>query len=100
LHIKKHKKTSGPPTIIGIILPSKLNEQGKSARIAIHTDDKKEYQIDFSGAGKELLNLMYKKVAVQGKLRELLNGRTILFVRQYQIINDVPENSVTSLQKV
>jgi hypothetical protein len=100
LHIKKHKNKSAPPPIQGIILPSRWNEQGKPARIAIHTDDQKEYQIDFSGPGKELLNLTYKKVAVQGKLREQLNGRAILSVRQYQIINDAPENSVSSLKEV
>jgi hypothetical protein len=93
LRIKKHKNKSAAPPILGIILPSRWNEKGKPARIAIHTDDKKEYQIDFSGPGKELLNLTYKKVAVQGKLRQQLNGHEILSVRQYQIINDVPENS-------
>jgi hypothetical protein len=81
-------------------LPSRFNEQGKPARIAIHTDDQQEYQIDFSGAGKELLKLTYKKVAVQGKLREQLNGRATLSVRQYQIINDSPENSEPSLKQV
>ena len=100
MHIKKHKKAAAPPPITGIILPSRWNEQGKPARIAIHTDDKKEYQIDFSGAGKELLNLAYKKVTVQGKLREQLNGRAILCVRQYQIIKDTPENSVPNIQAV
>jgi hypothetical protein len=100
LRIKIHKKTSGPAPITGIILPSKWNEQGKPTRIAIHTDDQKEYQIDFSGAGKELLDLMYKKVAVHGKLREQLNGRAILCVRQYQILKDTPENSVPNIQAV
>ncbi|MDH4010842.1 MAG: hypothetical protein OEU55_09005 [Desulfobacterales bacterium] len=100
MRIKKHKNKSVPPPILGIILPSRWNEQGKPARIAIHTDDQKEYQIDFSGAGKELLNLTYKKVAVQGKLREQLNGRAILSVRKYQIINDSPENSEPSLKQV
>ncbi len=100
MHIKNHKKKSAPPPVIGIILPSRWNERGKPARIAIHTDNQKEYQIDFSGAGKELLNLTYKKVSVQGKLREQLNGRAILSVRQYQIINDEPENSVTSVKEV
>jgi predicted lipoprotein len=100
LHIKKHKNKSAPPPILGIILPSRWNEQGKPARIAIHTDDQKEYQIDFSGAGKELLNLTYKKVAIQGKLREQLNGRVILSVRQYQIINEAPENSEPILKEV
>jgi hypothetical protein len=100
LRIKKDKNKSAPPPILGIILPSRFNEQGKPARIAIHTDDQQEYQIDFSGAGKELLKLTYKKVAVQGKLREQLNGRATLSVRQYQIINDSPENSEPSLKQV
>ncbi len=100
MHTKKHKKTPGPPPITGIILPSKWNEQGKPARIALHTDDRKEYEIDFGGAGKELLDLTYKKVAVQGKLRQQLNGRAILSVRQYQIIKDAPEDSVSSPQAV
>ena len=100
MQIKKGKNKSALPPILGIILPSRWNEKGKPARIAIHTDDQKEYQIDFSGAGKELLNLTYKKVAIQGKLREQLNGRAILSVRQYQIINEAPENSEPILKEV
>ena len=100
MHIKKNKNKSASPPILGIILPSRWNEQGKPARIAIHTDDQKEYQIDFSGPGKELLNLTYKKVAVQGKLREQLNGRSILSVRQYQIITDAEEEYEPSLKQV
>lgn len=97
---KKHKNKSAPSLVMGIILPSRWNEQGKAARIAIHTDDQKEYQIDFSGAGKELLNLTYKKVAVQGKLREQLNGQAILSVRKFEIINDASENSEPNLKQV
>ena len=93
---KKLKKTPGPPPIQGIIMPSRWNEQGKPARIAIHTDDRKEYEIDFSGAGKELLDLTYKKVSVQGKLRQQLNGRSILCVRQYKVIKDACENSMSN----
>jgi hypothetical protein len=100
LSIKKHKNKSATPPILGIILPSRWNEQGKPARIAIHTDDQKEYQIDFSGPGKELLNLTYKKVAIQGKCREQLNGRAILSVRQYEIIADEPEKCEPSLKEV
>ena len=100
MHIKKHKKTSGPPPITGIILPSRWNEKGKPARIAIHTDDQHEYEIDFSGAGKELLNLAYKKVVVQGKLRQQLSGRESLSVRQYQVIEDETEDNVKHLQEV
>jgi hypothetical protein len=100
LSIKKSKKTSGPQPISGIIMPSRWNEQGRPARIAIHTDNQQEYEIDFSGAGKELLNLAYKKVVVLGKLREQLNGRATLSVRQYQIIKDGSENGVQRLQEI
>ena len=101
MHIKKHKKkASGPPPITGIILPSRWNEKGKPARIAIHTDDQHEYEIDFSGAGKELLNLAYKKVVVQGKLRQQLSGRESLSVRQYQVIEDESEDNLEHLQEV
>ena len=99
MRIKKLKMTSALPPIIGVIMPSRWNEDGKPARIAIHTDDRKEYQIDFSGVGKELLNLTYKRLAVEGKIREQLNGRAILNVRKYQIIEDAPENRVPKTQK-
>ena len=100
MRIKKHKNKSTPPPILGIILPLRWNEQGKPSRIAIHTDDKKEYQIDFGGSGKELLNLTHKRVAVQGKLRQQLNGQEILSVRQYHVINDAPEKSEQSIKKI
>ena len=100
MRTKKHKKIPGTQPITGIILPSKWNEHGKPARIAIHTDDRKEYEIDFSGAGKELLNLTYKKVAVQGKLREQLSGRASLCVQQFTIIQDATENSMTSSPEI
>ena len=98
MRIKKNKMRPGPRPIEGIVMPSRWNEQGKPARIALHTDDRKEYEIDFSGAGKELLDLTYKKVAVQGKLRQQLNGRTILCVRRYQVIKDNTENNVSDAQ--
>lgn len=100
MRTQKNKKTTGPPPIQGIIMPSRWNEQGKPARIAIHTDDRKEYEIDFGGAGKELLELTYKKVTIQGKLRQQLNGRAILCVRQYQIIKDASESSLSNPQSV
>ena len=89
---QKHKKTSGPTPITGIILPCKWDEHGEPTRIAIHTDNRKEYQIDFGGAGKQLLNLTNKKVEVHGKLREQLNGQATLCVRQYQVLKDAPDN--------
>ena len=77
--------------ITGIILPAKWNEQGKAARISIHTDDKKEYQVNFSAAGKELLNHTYKKVEIEGKPKEQLSGGLTIDVKKYKIIEEQPE---------
>ena len=77
-------------SIIGIILPAKWNEQGKAARISIHTDSKKEYQVNFSGAGKELLNHTYKKVEIEGKPKEQLSGGVTIDVKKYKIIDEQP----------
>jgi hypothetical protein len=79
-------------SIIGIVLPAKWNENGKAARISIHTDNKKEYRVNFSGAGKELLNHTYKKVEIEGKPKEQLSGGLTIDVKRYKIIEEQPEN--------
>ena len=89
--IKKTNK-SGNASITGIILPAKWNEQGKAARISIHTDNKKEYQVNFSGAGRELLNHTYKKVEIEGKPKEQLSGGLTIDVKKYKIIEEQPES--------
>jgi hypothetical protein len=96
--MKNRNKARKPAPITGIIMPSRWNEQGKPARIAIHTDDQKEYEIGFNGAGKELMNLTYKKVALHGKIREQLNGRAILSVSRYQIQDDAPGSGAPNNQ--
>jgi hypothetical protein len=88
--IKKTNK-SRSASITGIILPAKWNDQGKASRISIHTDNKKEYQVNFSGAGKELLNYTYKKVEIEGKPKEQLSGSLTIDVKKYKIIEEQPE---------
>jgi hypothetical protein len=88
--IKKTNK-SAYASITGIILPVKWNEQGKAARISIQTDNKKEYRVNVSGAGKELLNYTYKKVQIEGKPKEQLSGGLTVDVRRYKIIEEQPE---------
>jgi hypothetical protein len=80
-------------SITGIILPVKWNENGKAARISIHTDNKKEYRVNVSGAGKELLNHTYKRVEIEGKPKEQLSGGLTIDVKRYKIIEEQPENS-------
>ena len=79
------KKRTVSPTITGIILPSKLDENGRPFRIVLRTDDRREYRIDFGGAGKELLTQLHQRVTVQGKLRQQLDGAETLIVRKFEV---------------
>jgi hypothetical protein len=74
--------------IAGIILPAQWDNDGNPTRISIHTNDENEYIVDYSGAGTELLNLIQKHVAVKGNLRERLDGRILIQVKSYTIIDE------------
>lgn len=87
---KNSKKPSKAAPIEGTITPLKWDDKGNPARIAIRTSVKEEYDIDFSGAGKELLNLINQKVLIEGKTRQQLSGRLLLNVMQFQVIDDAP----------
>ena len=87
------KKEVKRPIITGIILPSQWDNQGKTTRISIHASDESEYLVDYSGLGRELLNLIQKKVEVKGKIRERLNGSIFIQVHSYELIEDQVENS-------
>ena len=90
--MSKKTNKSAYASITGIILPVKWNEQGKAARISIHTDNKKEYRVNVSGAGKELLNYTYKTVQIEGKPKEQLSGSLIIDVKRYKIIEEQSES--------
>ena len=91
----KSQNKTRKPIITGIILPSKWDDDGKVTRISIHTNDENEYIVDFSGAGKELLNLIHKKVEVKGKLRERLNGNVVIQIHSYKkVVEEQSENNI------
>lgn len=85
-----NNKRGGPrkPIIAGIILPRQWDNDGNPTRISIHANDENEYIVDYSGAGKELLNLIQKQVVVKGNLRERLDGRILIQVKSYTVINE------------
>ena len=76
------------PKIRGIILPEKWNDNGNVISVAIHTDDESTYLIEQNRKGRELLKLVRRKVEAEGKIRERLDGKTILMVRDYNTIEE------------
>ena len=85
---RANKRRTKKLTIEGIIIPSDKNKTGMLNRISIRTPDGKEYLIDYSGVGKELVNFVHKKVGINGELRERLDGRTIINISAYKIFEE------------
>ncbi len=94
---KTSKRKTKKLTIEGIIIPSGKNKTGTLNRISIRTPDGKEYLVDYSGVGKELVALIHKKVEINGELRERLDGRMIISIHTYKILEGYDGKEVVGI---
>jgi len=79
------------PKIEGIIIPSNWDDEGNIKGVSLHTADEKEYRVEHGGVGKELLSHIHRKVEAAGKIRERLDGRLYISVRDYQPLGELSE---------
>lgn len=89
--MQQGKKKDGKSKILGIILPSQWDENGKVTRISINTRDEEEYDIDYSGSGKELLNHLQQIVEIECKLMQRIGGQQYVKVFTYHLIQEPKE---------
>lgn len=69
-------------------MPNQWDSNGKIKRIALNTHDEKEYIIDFSGQGKDLLNHLKKMIEVEGKVLQRVGGDLYLKVRSFSVLEN------------
>ena len=81
----KNKK-SEQSKLQGIVLPNQWDANGNVERIALNTHDEKEYIIEYSGQGKELLNHLQEMIEIEGKVLRRLSGRLYVKVSNYNIL--------------
>ena len=86
------------PTIRGILLPSSWDESGNIKGVSLHTDDEKEYRVELNAVGKELQEHIHHKVEATGKIRERLDGRLNISVRNYSTIGEAFEKKIAQNQ--
>ncbi|HUU41639.1 MAG TPA: hypothetical protein VMW42_11915 [Desulfatiglandales bacterium] len=91
---KTSKKKANKATIAGTIIPIEKNKNSSLNRISIRTADGKEYSVDYSGLGKELVNFIHKKVEINGAIKERLDGRKIVIINSYKILEENNEEEV------
>ena len=92
--MNKVSKRTVKPKIRGIIIPERWDDNGNVIRVAIHTDDEKAYLVEHSRKGKELVNLIHKKVEATGKIRERLDGKILITAQDYRIVEEQFENDM------
>ncbi len=85
--MKNKNKKSEQTKLHGIVLPNQWDNNGNVKRIALNTHDEKEYIIDFSGQGKELLNHLQEMIEIEGKVLQRLGGSLYVKVSSYNVLH-------------
>jgi len=71
----------------GIIIPTDWNISGDAIKVSVFTNDEKEYAIENTKRGRELLHFLRQKVMISGQLSERDGKRTIR-VDDFSILKD------------
>lgn len=77
----------------GIIIPSDWDRNGNITGITLHTHDEKSYVIESSRFGNELYKHIRQNVIVNGKIRQRLDGHSLIRVINYEVITDPAEQA-------
>jgi hypothetical protein len=89
------KRNSRKPSIQGIVIPSRWDDQGTVTEVTIQTFDEKAYVVERNKKGNELLNFIRKQVEISGKIRERLDGNTLISVQHFNVIDDHIQDHAT-----
>jgi hypothetical protein len=74
--------------IEGIVIPSSWDENGTIRGVSLHTADEKEYRVQHTGLGTELLAHIHHKVEATGKISERLDGRRQIILSSYRKVSE------------
>jgi hypothetical protein len=94
---KNSKKVA--KTITGMITPVKWNDDGMVVGVMIQTDKPDCYMVEHNLLGQELIAFVNKKTEASGKIRMRLDGRTLIHIRDYVIL-DEPSLNVGKCQNI
>jgi len=75
-----------PVTIRGLIVPMDWDQRGTIKGVAISTPSEEEYRIELDRRGEELLAFVRARVRASGMVTLDAQGRKVIVVETYQII--------------
>ena len=81
-------ESNGLTTIRGLIIPVDWDDRGNIVAAAVSTYFEEEYFIDQNPWGEELLAFVRQRVKASGIVSKDKNGKKIITVKKYEIIED------------
>ena len=82
------KTATGVTTLRGLVLPVDWDEKGNIRSLAVSTNSEEEYLVDENPLADELLAFTRLRVKVRGSVREDENGKKIITVEKYEVLED------------
>ncbi|MFC1799196.1 hypothetical protein ACFLZL_05275 [Thermodesulfobacteriota bacterium] len=83
---KNGKKAAG--TITGMITPVSWNDDGMVVSVMIQANQHDSYMVEHNPQGQELIAFVNKKTEASGRIRNRLDGRTLIHIRDYIILDE------------
>ena len=82
------KKNIRKPAISGVILPENWDESGQIIEVALYTNTEKVYTLEQNNLTQALMKLIYKRVAINGKIREQPGGKNSIVAHKYIVLKN------------
>ena len=89
------KRCAASIKAMGVVTPAKWDENDNIIGVSIQTLDEEEYIVEFNKIGRELITCLHKRVEASGSVRERMDGKRILKIKSYKMIDNYGENRET-----
>ncbi|MGD8263224.1 MAG: hypothetical protein PVG08_13290 [Desulfobacterales bacterium] len=101
MNVQPNEKRRPAPqnAITGIILPNQWDENGNVIGVSVYTDREEIYIVAKNKRIKELVGLIRTKVRVEGKIKERLDGKKIVYLESVLTIENDFEDLKEYLSK-
>ena len=79
-----------PADVTGVIMPNRWDNNGRIIEIAIYTGAEEVYRVEPNRLAHEIMmNFMHKRIAVQGRITERLDGNMTIAIQKFSVLEEI-----------
>ena len=84
-----------PADVTGVIMPNRWDNNGRIIEIAIYTGAEEVYRVEPNRLAHEIMmNFMHKRIAVQGRITERLDGNMTIAIQKFSVLEEIVDDDV------